>query len=61
MSKCPVCGKVIQKESKSWKYGKFDVKGHVCGCGVAFWDYYIGDKFKFTLIKKQGKGFIKAR
>lgn len=61
MSNCPVCGKSIQKESKSWKYGKFDVKEYICGCGVTFRDYYIGDKFKFTLRKEEGKGFIKAR
>ncbi|MEM2125684.1 MAG: hypothetical protein QXQ53_04735 [Candidatus Methanosuratincola sp.] len=61
MSKCPACGKVIQKESKSWNYGKFDVKGYGCGCGVEFRDYYIGDKFKFTLKKEKGKGFVKAR
>lgn len=61
MPKCPVCGKTIQKETKAWKYGRFDVKGYDCECGADFRDYYIGEKFKFTLKKEKGKGFVKAR
>ncbi len=56
MSTCPNCKNKLDKESKSWNYGKFKAHFYICQkCGAQFRDYTKDDKLSFTLILKDGK------
>jgi len=48
MVKCPGCGLDVEKPSKSWRYGVFNVNAYICeGCGLRFREYFRGGKMCF--------------
>lgn len=61
MAKCPNCKTENTKPQKKWKYGYFSVEAFVCtNCKTRFRDYYIGNKYNFTLKVQKGKGLVKS-